>query len=455
MSHHPITATLESFVNGDLPAGEVRAIVEHLLGGCAVCRRRGLDRAPFLADGWLADGDPGGGGGAEHEAAYDEAIRRAVDGVLLHGDRVLDHKARTRRLLAILRRTAGVSEHRLTPHRGRRPALYEAYLARSWELRVEDPQRTVVFARLACRLAGDLGQDGYTARQVADFEARAWGELGNALRIAGHYAEAESTLMQAFDHWAAGSRAARLRNRLFELSASLQGALKRNREAIATLTLVHAMCLEDGDRHGAGRALMSKALFTSYAGEPLAALALLREGLAAIDRRREPELEAIGLHNELLFLVDAGSFREARRFLWQHRARLVEGEGRLQRTRLTGLEGRIHAGLGELERAERCFRAARSGFEEDGLALPASTAVIELAAVCMRQGRWEEASELGERAADTFMAHGIQGEGLMAVVTLQKAFELRLATSVLVETVAAFLRRHENDASARFEIRIA
>ena len=261
--------------------------------------------------------------------------------------------------------------------------------------------------------------------------------------------------MQAFDHWAAGSRAARLRNRLFELSASLQGALKRNREAIATLTLVHAMCLEDGDRHGAGRALMSKALFTSYAGEPLAALALLREGLAAIDRRREPELEAIGLHNELLFLVDAGSFREARRFLWQHRARLVEGEGRLQRTRLTGLEGRIHAGLGELERAERCFRAARSGFEEDGLALPASTAVIELAAVCMRQGRWEEASELGERAADTFMAHGIQGEGLMAVVTLQKAFELRLATSVLVETVAAFLRRHENDASARFEIRIA
>src|SRR5580693_1144126 len=177
VSHHPVTATLERFAAGDLPSGEARGVVEHLLRGCRECRRQVAERAPFLADGWLDAGDSGsghagdvgdvagGGGGAgsgaELEAAYDEAIRRAIDGVLLHGDRVLDHKARTRRLLAILRRTSGVTEHRLTPHRGRRLPLYEAYLARSWELRFENPQRMVVFARLACRLARDLGEDGY------------------------------------------------------------------------------------------------------------------------------------------------------------------------------------------------------------------------------------------------------------------------------------------------------
>src|SRR5262249_2103769 len=158
-------------------------------------------------------------------------------------------------------------------------------------------------AQTACRLARDLGADGYPPQQVADFVARAGGELGNALRIAERFEEAEQTLRHALETWAFGSRDPRLRARLLAFTAPLPARQRRSAEAVATLSLVHSLYLQRGDRHQAGRALISKGTYAGQGGNWSEGLALLRQGCTMLDPWRDPELRTLALHNEIMFLT--------------------------------------------------------------------------------------------------------------------------------------------------------
>jgi tetratricopeptide (TPR) repeat protein len=329
--------------------------------------------------------------------------------------------------------------------------LVEALLERSRAARYQDPGQMVLLAGQAVRMAASLRPGLQTPRQIADAQCRAWAELGNAYRVADNLGAAEDALGQAAELFTRGTGDESLQARLFDLLASYYGARRRFEMARTALDVTLGIYRRQGDRQLAGRALLKMGTYTGYAGRPEEAIRLTREGLARLDEEREPGLVFIAVHNLARWLTDCGQFREARKLLWQNRARQEHAGGALNQLKIRWLEGEINAGLGELERAETAFHTVRDGFAEAGLRYTAAVASLDLATVWLRQGRDAEARQLALAAAEVFLALGIHREALGAVLILQKALEVSQASAALLESVARFLRRAEDDPTARFE----
>jgi tetratricopeptide (TPR) repeat protein len=218
-----------------------------------------------------------------------------------------------------------------------------------------------------------------------------------------------------------------------------------------SLSKICKFYLKNGDEHLAGRALVQQGLYTSNAGNDVEALQLLNQSLELIDAEREPTLAYAARHNILMLLVDCGRFREAERELFLLRPMQHHAGGRINQLRLRWEEGRIDSGLGRSERAEKIFREINEGFLEVNRAYDSALASLDLAAVLLAQRKAQEAEEVVNAASRTFVAFRVEREALMAIIMLRETCEMRIATRAMVEEVARFLRRFENDPDARFE----
>jgi tetratricopeptide (TPR) repeat protein len=331
--------------------------------------------------------------------------------------------------------------------------LVEALLERSWALRHEDPSRMVELARLATDAAAKIVPGADEVKRVGDLRCRAWSELANALRIADDLDGAEEAFDTALGHWTAGTLDETLLARFLDLRASLHRARRELGAAQADLAVACSIYLRYGQQHLAGRTVISQAIYAQAAGEPEVGLRLIAKGLSLVDENLEPELVLAAIHNQICFLVNCGRYNEARKLLFLNRWRYQQAEGRISTLKLRWLEGQIDAGRGQLARAEEAFQEVREGFEAAELGYNAALVTLDLAAVVLRQGRAAEASGLVVGAAEAFTALRIQREMLMAVLYLKEAFACGAAEVPLLEEVAAFLRRADQDASARFEPR--
>jgi tetratricopeptide (TPR) repeat protein len=444
---HPSDGELQRFARGELAGAAARRVVGHLLHRCASCAVK-LEHAGLPP---AADAAPGAPLMAED---YDAAIERAVEGFRLHGSRVLAKKREARRIQQAL--AAGEWQPG-RPHALRgRPTypFYEALLQRAWEVRFSDLGEMVSLTWYACLVAGRLGREGYTASQVADFQARAYGEHCNAQRAAHRLREAEEAFVQAVECWKEGSRDFRLWVRLMDVRASLLAAQHRTEEAIDVLDDVFEGYTQLGDRQSAGRTQVARAFYIGYGGDPEGGVRLLDEALELLDGQREPDLLVMAIHNRIWLLIECGRFRQARADLWRHRrwGETYRGLGQLHTIKLAYLEARINAGLGELDRAERGLRTALDGLAAEELRVLRGVVSLDLAGVWMRQGRLAEASTLAAETAASLLAIGVPREAQKALNVLLAALEAQAATAALVQEVVDFLRRVEHAPQARFEM---
>lgn len=436
--HHPTPAELESFLHGRLGADRVRSIVLHLVRGCASCRAAATPLLRMMLGPSISALSP------REETAYDRAIDRAFANLREKKDQAA---VTTVSLLAD-------GGEPLSP--GGNPglddlSLFEDFLARSWALRYQDPEKMVELACFAVSVAARLSTRLYGPQRVKDLQCRAWTELANAHRVADELDSAESALSRAAELYLDGSGDELLGVRLYDVYASLCADRRRFASALEAIDTVHDVYEKRGDAHGTGRALISKGIYTGYAGHPEEAIRLLENGLVRIDDRREPGLAFLAVHNQLCFLVDLERYEEARKVLVRSRSRCEPALGRVSRIKLRWLEGRIHAGLERFEKAEQDFRAVRHDFEQAGLGYNAALASLDLAAVFLRRGDAAEAKRTALAAIEVFHALHIQREALTAVLLLESALERGIATIALLEKVADFLRRSEGDEAARFE----
>jgi hypothetical protein len=99
--------------------------------------------------------------------------------------------------------------------------LLEELLQQSWALRHSDPAGMLDLAKSALEVAQHLEPDVYGEKVVADLQAQAWADLGNALRVADKLSLATIALQKALELRKQGTGSPLLRARLAELTASL------------------------------------------------------------------------------------------------------------------------------------------------------------------------------------------------------------------------------------------
>ncbi|HET9210829.1 MAG TPA: hypothetical protein VFR03_10555 [Thermoanaerobaculia bacterium] len=443
MSEHPTPSDLEAFAEGNLPSGPLKVVARHLLRGCGSCSALLASRFGGMGPALGAEPLP------ESSRAYDEVLDRFFSALRFRRRYHRFEEIRQRKVASLLQAGGGLQALIDRPEISLQGlGVLKALLDRSWAVRHENPKEMVELARFAVTVAGKLNPRWHDEKDAADWQARAWGELGNALRARDDLDEAERAFGNAFNFLLQGSGDLRLKAKLHDLHASYLGSRRRFDLAFTALDIVHATYLELGETHLAGRALLVKALYTSYSNEPEEAMRINNAGIALIEEQREPGLFFMAIHNQLSFRIACGQFTEARReifrCLWK-----FKDLGRVNQLKLRGLNAQINAGLRKWQRAEQGFLHVIEGFEQEGMGYHAAFASLELALVWMHQERYEETQKLIPQVYDAFVSLGIK-EAFGAIMVLKEAFEKQMGTVELLEDVVEFSRRWYLNPNERF-----
>ncbi|HEX7184524.1 MAG TPA: hypothetical protein VF756_22045 [Thermoanaerobaculia bacterium] len=444
MSEHPTAAELKELVHGGLSELRSREIARHLVR-CRDCRSA---VASFAVDWPLRNLIPPDAPQVE-SSAYDAVINRAILFARRERGKVRREKARADEAVAILREkgVAGFPEAR---RHLRGVSACQALMEHCQALRYDDPRQMVAVAELAVHLAENLGADRHGARQVADLRCHALAELGNAYRVADRLDEASRTLDEADAAFLQGSGDELLQARLFDVRASVHADRRRFEEACKALDTVYAIHWKLRDRHSAGRALISKGIYTGYDNRPEDAIRFLRLGLRLIDREKDPDLVFMGMHAQVHFLVDSGRAQEARALLWRRPLPSDAVGGRLTLLKMRWLEAKVDAALGTSERAEQSFLEVKEGFAEAGLPYKAALAGLELVTFWMKQGRTAQAQSLVIGLVEMFQALEIHREALAALLLLHIALAEGVRAQAILKDVTEFLKQAEGDPTLTF-----
>jgi tetratricopeptide (TPR) repeat protein len=442
MGVHYSPEEIEEGLTGRLPPGRVREILRHFLRGCPQCRaaawpegRSGLSRVTSGKSALPALP-------AALSAAYNAVLDRTEDFARRATGLPVAERETFRKALSFLQKGG---DFLALPEAGIPLAglgVCEALLSRSWALRYEDPRQMCELARAAVEITHDLDAEVLSPWTIADWAARAWGEMANALRVADRLREAKVAFEEAYGFFQKGSGEPRVLIRLLDLEASLLGTLREFRAALDRLAQLASLYRVAGEDHLAGRTLITQALYTYYQGSTEAAYALLEEGISLVDPDRDPSLLPVIAHNRLLILVECGRFPDAERLLADLRSH-PESEGRIGLLKLRSLEGEIRYGLGDPASAEAAFREVREGFQELDMSFAAAIQGLFLAMALMRQGKTEAAVQETLTAATLFHSLSIHRELLGTVLLLQEVIEKGKMSLSLLETTARFLRRKQ------------
>ena len=191
---------------------------------------------------------------------------------------------------------------------------------------------------------------------------------------------------------------------------------------------------------------MKRGIYTGRSGDPEQGIQILAQALRQIDENQDPKLRFLVLHNILLFRVERGEFRAASLQLFEMRPLYARHAGAVDLVKLRGIEGKIAAGLGEWDKAERAFRQVREEFEERGQIYHSAVLGLELAAVWLRQGKTEAVRNLVAETLEVFRSRYVARESIAALLMLRDALERDLATLELVAMVASVLEQHAPEA---------
>jgi len=435
MTEHPTSELLTGFLLGRLAPAERRLVFFHLLRGCRLCRE---EMAP-LANAMFRPGR--GEVPPDTDPDYDGPIGRAFARVLgRKGDRQRERAESGRKVSALLNGSLPQEEGFWTW------GLCEELLERSWSLRHEDPKQMLRFAGLAAEAADRLDPEKYGAPETFDLRAKAWGEYANACRVSDDLVQAEGAIGRALELRKQGSGSEPLRARLAELTASILSHQRQFPAAFQALDLAYSIHRKQGDLQSAARVLVQRGIYTGRSGDPEQGIQILAQALRQISEDDDPKLRFHVLHNILLFRVERGEFRAASLQLFEMRPLYARHAGAVDLVKLRGIEGKIAAGLGEWDKAERAFLQVREEFEKRGQIYHSAVLGLELAAVWLRQGKTESVRNLVAETLEVFRSRYVARESIAALLMLRDALERDLATLELVAMVASVLEQHAPEA---------
>jgi tetratricopeptide (TPR) repeat protein len=274
--------------------------------------------------------------------------------------------------------------------------------------------------------------------------------LGNSDRVGGDLGRADQTFSRAEELWIAGADDdPGLLNeaRVLHLKASLRRDQRRLPEALALLERALEI-----DRWGeTPRLLMSTAKALEELGQHDAAIALLRRADAQLAGRRVPRDRCVVRQLLLLNLCHLGRYAEAELGFPEVRALVHRLGNLLDRLRVRWLQGKIAAGLGQVDKAIAALAEVRAKFLALDNAYDTALVTLELAQVFASLGRTAEVKALARESAAVFEAQGVHSEARQALALFRQAAEEERVSAELVRGVVTYLYRSRYDARVRYE----
>ncbi len=440
---HITAELLESLALGEIDAGVyLTLLLEHLAHLCPECRS-GVETFSAGTSPPAAIAPS-----SEEEALIDRA---AAPALAFH-----ELEDRARRGLGVLQalpdhplRLAAVRTGVLT---GANPALVELLLANGRKKIHDSPAAALEAAELAvavaCRLPGGPYGPAFCRERLA--EARA--HEANALRVVGKLRKAEAVMVEAAK-LLEGSADDFLRAEVASFAASLAKDQRRWAEARERLDLAEKLFTSVGaEPRMIVRVRLKRAEVESCAGDPVVAAAMTRATLEAADAAAMPNLHFMAHHNLAWYLCDSGEFEEARRLLTAGESLYRAHPDRSFRLRRAWLEGRVAWGLGERTEADSIFRSVRDAFLEAGLGYPAALVALDLAALCLEEGRTAEVREIAAWTTALFEVNDIHREALAALSLFRQAALQDLLTVQEIRRMAHHLVECQSRPAARAEL---
>ncbi len=440
---HITAELLESLALGEIDPGVyLTLLLEHLVRQCPECRA-GVETFSSGVSA-SADAPPA----ADGETLVDRAAAPALA--------FQEVEDRARRGLAVLE---ALPDHPLWLAAVRtglladaNPALVELLLEKGRRRIHDSPAEALESAELAVEVAGRLPGGPYGATFCRERLAESRAHEANALRVVGNLRQAERVMADAV-RLLGGSADDFLRAEVASLAASLAKDQRRWPEARVRLDLAERLYTAVGaDPRTIVRVRLNRADVAFCAGDATEAVAMARATLKEIDAESMPDLHFIAHHNLAGYLCEAGEHEEARQMLGAAEPLYRAHPDRSFRLRRVWLEGRIAQGLGDPIAAEARFRAARDGFLEAGLGYPAALVALDLAALCLEQGRTAEVREIATWTTALFEANDIRREALAALSLFRQAALQDLVTLQEIRRVARYLADLQNQPAARSEV---
>jgi tetratricopeptide (TPR) repeat protein len=366
MKTHPHDLLLQEFAF--TLSGEPEELLEHLIA-CTRCQRRLNTLLHPQPNSLVARALSRNRSGMETED-YDPVLDRASRSLL--GIQTTYDRERMEALGLFTELTAQPAERRTllirNSSRFHTWGLCQLLLRRSREQNFFDASLGESLALLALDILDGLDSSRYGAESIEDLRARAWAYVANSRRVKADLLGADQAFALAFAALGRGSREPMERAVIMDLRASLLRAQRRFGEALRLLHRAIVIFRQIGERHRAGRALLSMSTVHHVAGEPEKAIPVLHQALDLIDPIREPRLLLVAWHNLIDDLAETGQFMEAQKLLVKARPLYHQFPQPWSQNPRKWVKGKIARGLGQLENAEALLLKARDGFLAEGAA---------------------------------------------------------------------------------------
>lgn len=403
-----------------------RRVVRHLISGCADCGARILNSAP-----------------AEQEPVYDSCIERALEGARSQAALWREEREKRDRALALVRSKGWDKltwkEHQSLPKGW---ARVELLLAVCFEARYRDPRQMLRLAQTARSVAAKLDPAVYGSRRIADLQAQTLAELANALRVNEQFDNVRGVLQRArllLDEQGTGDLL--IHAYIDQVEGTFWKDQRYPTDAEELLASAYRKYLRVGERHLAGRALVSRGITWIIAGRLREAVSSLREAVNLLDAQRDPQLIETAQQNLLLALADAGEYREAGELLLQSGLRQKFADDPLNLLRLRWVEAKILIGHGRLADAEKALSDVRASFRLRRLELVATIVGLDLGKVLFQQGKLDQLYTLVRELRIAAEAYRLQDSVSRALGMLETTCRVQVVTLAMIEAVQRFFHR--------------
>lgn len=299
-------------------------------------------------------------------------------------------------------------------------------------------------ARVALAIAEKVQGPKAWCNRLKGFAAA---HLPNVERVAGNHEAADSGLQAARRLWEAGSDPLNLLDpgRLLDLEASLRRAQRRLDEALAKLEDAMAVgrCQE--------RYLIKQGSILEAMGRYEEAVEALLKAKPLVEQKGDARLLYMQRFNLAVVYTHTGRYSEASALVQLVRDAATERGDVHEVNRVVWLRGRIAAGLGETDLALSLLDKARRKFESLGMDFDVALALLEIAALLLRENRTGEVKLLAADLVTIFGSRKIHREALAALRLFHEAVKQERATANLAKSVLSYLFLARHDENLRFE----